>query len=44
MEPHVIANRRLEQLSETDRRSRDAQTARFVTRLRRFARRRSIDQ
>jgi hypothetical protein len=44
MEPHVIANRNLERLTEADRRSRDAQTARFVTRLRRFGRRRSIDQ
>jgi hypothetical protein len=44
MEPHVIANRHLEQLSETDRRSRDAQVARFVTRMRKFGRRRSIDQ
>ena len=44
MEPHVIANSNLERLTEADRRQRDAQAARIVSRLRGFVRRRSIDQ
>jgi hypothetical protein len=43
MEPHVIANRQLELLSEADRRLRDARSARILTQIR-TARRRSVDR
>jgi hypothetical protein len=39
MEPHVIANRHLEQLTEFDRRMRDERAARIFARMRAFARR-----
>jgi hypothetical protein len=44
MEPHVIAIRHLELLSEADRRQRDARTARIFSRMRTRTRRRSIDE
>ena len=40
MEPHVIANRHLEQLSEFDRRGRDERAARLFARMRKIGRRR----
>jgi hypothetical protein len=43
VDPHVLANRRLEQLTDLDRRRRDARTARLVSRVRLPARRRSGD-
>ncbi len=39
MEPHVIANRHLEQLPEFDPRARDARAARIFARMRAFGRR-----
>jgi hypothetical protein len=43
MEPHVIAIRHLELLSEAERRQRDARSARIFSRMR-TARRRSADR
>jgi hypothetical protein len=41
MEPHVVANQHLAQLTDADRRRRDQRAARIVSRVRTFGRRRA---